>query len=56
LRGKGWVTPKGKRTDQIVKIEITVPKNPSAAEKECYEKLKSLGDYQPRESLRNVRL
>jgi curved DNA-binding protein len=56
LRGKGWLKPKGDRTDQLVKIEITVPKNPTAAEKECYEKLRDLGSYQPRASLANVRL
>ncbi|MGB2925819.1 MAG: DnaJ C-terminal domain-containing protein [Limnothrix sp.] len=56
LRKKGWATPKGDRTDQIVKIEIVVPKNPSAAEKECYEKLKSLNEFTPRASLNNVRL
>ncbi|OKH19411.1 DnaJ C-terminal domain-containing protein [[Limnothrix rosea] IAM M-220] len=56
LRGKGWVKPKGDRTDQLVKIEITVPKNPTAAEKECYEKLQAIGDYKPRQHLKNIRL
>lgn len=56
LRGKGWKKPKGDRTDQLVKIEISVPKNPSAAEKLCYEKLQEIGAYQPREHLNNIQL
>ncbi|AFY39521.1 heat shock protein DnaJ domain protein [[Leptolyngbya] sp. PCC 7376] len=56
LRGKGWVKPKGDRTDQLVKIEIAVPKNPTAAEKECYQKLQSIGDFKPRKNLANIRL
>lgn len=56
LRGKGWIKQKGERTDQLVKIEITVPNSPSAAEKECYEKLKSLNSFKPRDRLQNIQL
>ncbi|MBV5259966.1 J domain-containing protein [Synechococcus moorigangaii CMS01] len=56
LRGKGWPKPKGERTDQLVKVEIVVPSNPSVAEKECYEKLRALGQFKPRDRLQNIRL
>jgi curved DNA-binding protein len=56
LRGKGWPKPKGGRTDQLVKIEIAVPESPTAAEKECYDKLRNLNHFKPREQLKNMRL
>ncbi|ANV84497.1 molecular chaperone DnaJ [Picosynechococcus sp. PCC 7003] len=56
LRGKGWPKPKGNRTDQLVKIEIVVPTTPTEAEKECYEKLRALNSFKPRDRLQNVSL
>lgn len=56
LRGKGWKNPKGDRTDQLVKIEIVVPKDPSAEERECYERLKSVSQFNPRSGLQNLGL
>ncbi|AMA09566.1 DnaJ C-terminal domain-containing protein [Picosynechococcus sp. PCC 73109] len=56
LRGKGWPKPKGTRTDQLVKIEIAVPAAPTEAEKECYEKLRALNSFKPRDRLQNVSL
>lgn len=56
LRGKGWIKSQGERTDQLVRVEITVPGSPTAAERECYEKLRALGDFQPRAALGTVRL
>ncbi len=63
LRGKGWIEPKGDassrrrtRTDQIVKILIDTPKDISPAERELYEKIRSLRTYEPRRSLENIHL
>ncbi len=56
LRGKGWRNPKGDRTDQIVRIVITPPKTLTSAERELYEKLRSIRSYDPRSSLKGVRL
>ena len=56
LRGKGWRTPKGDRTDQIVKIVITPPKDLTATERELYEKVKAARSYDPRGTLKNIRL
>lgn len=51
LRGKGWPLAKGGHTDQIVKIQIVMPKELSAAERECYEKLAQLRSFDPRSHL-----
>jgi curved DNA-binding protein len=51
LRGKGWSNPKDGRTDLLVKIAIDTPKNLSAAEREYYEKLRSVRSYNPRQHL-----
>jgi curved DNA-binding protein len=56
LRGKGWVTPKGDRTDQIVKIIITAPKEITAVERELYEKLRDSRSVDPRSNLKDVHL
>ncbi len=56
LRGKGWPNPKGIRGDQLVKIAIAIPKTLSKAEREGYEKLKSLRTVNPRANLTTVRL
>jgi curved DNA-binding protein len=56
LRGKGWVTPKGDRTDQIVKITIVAPKELTPAEREAYEKISKLRSFDPRSSLKNISL
>ncbi|MEO1590941.1 MAG: DnaJ C-terminal domain-containing protein [Cyanobacteria bacterium J06632_22] len=51
LKGKGWVKPKGKRTDQLVKILIDTPKQVSDEEKALYEKLQTVRSYNPRQEL-----
>lgn len=56
LRGKGWTSPKGKRGDQFVKIEIVTPKNISATEREYYEKIRDARNEDPRSHLQSVRL
>ena len=57
LRGKGWPKPKSQeRTDQLVRIMITAPKNLSSIERECYEKIKENRTFDPRSHLKNVSL
>jgi curved DNA-binding protein len=56
LRGKGWKTLKGDRTDLMVKLTIVPPKEISAAERELYEKLRADRSFDPRSQLKGVRL
>lgn len=42
LRGQGWPKKDGSRGDLYVKLNVTVPKSPSDAEKELYKKLRDL--------------
>jgi curved DNA-binding protein len=56
LRGKGWRNPKGDRGDQIVRVVIAPPKEITSTEREYYEKLRSVRSYNPRNSLKDVRL
>ncbi|MEO0540226.1 MAG: DnaJ C-terminal domain-containing protein [Cyanobacteria bacterium P01_A01_bin.105] len=51
LKGKGWVKPKGLRTDQLVKILIDTPKQISSEEKALYEKLQTIRSSDPRQHL-----
>jgi curved DNA-binding protein len=56
LRGKGWKSPKGDRSDQMVKIMIVPPKELSATEREYYEKIRDNRSYDPRANLKGVQL
>lgn len=56
LRGKGWTTPTGKRTDQLVKIFIATPQQVSPQIKECYEKIRDLRLENPRDGLEQIGL
>ncbi|NJR50521.1 MAG: DnaJ domain-containing protein [Leptolyngbyaceae cyanobacterium CSU_1_3] len=56
LKGKGWKSPKGNRGDQMVKIVITPPKDLSAIEREYYEKIRDHRSYDPRVSLKGMKL
>lgn len=56
LRGKGWLNPKGGRTDQMVKIVIVPPKELSASEREYYEKIRDSRSFNPRANLQQVKL
>lgn len=51
LRGKGWPLPKEGRSDQLVRLVIEPPKNPSPQEKEYYEKIRALRQGNPRQAL-----
>ena len=56
LRGKGWSSPKGSRTDQLVKILIATPKKVTGLEKEYYQKIRDIRAENPRENLRKIKL
>ncbi|MCU0526429.1 MAG: DnaJ domain-containing protein [Elainella sp. Prado103] len=56
LRGKGWRTPKGDRTDQLVRVMIVPPTNLSTPERDLYEKLRSNRSSDPRSALKQVKL
>ena len=56
LRGKGWSSPKGGRTDQLVRIIIATPKQITSREREYYEKIRDIRRENPRDSLRNISL
>ncbi len=56
LKGKGWRSPKGDRTDQMVKVVIATPKEISAIEREYYEKIRSNRSFDPRKQLKDIRL
>ena len=56
LRGKGWSSPKGSRTDLLVRIAIATPSSVSGLEKEYYERIRDIRSTNPRESLRNIKL
>lgn len=56
LRGKGWSDPKGKRSDQLVRLEIATPKDISSTEREYYEKIRDTRSYDPRRHLQQVSL
>lgn len=51
LASKGYPDEAGKRGDQIVEIQIVVPKDPSEAERELYEKLRHIETFDPRSNL-----
>ncbi len=56
LRNKGWRSPHGKRSDQIVKLKIVTPKELTSLEQKYYEKLRQASSFNPRRSIEEVRL
>jgi len=56
LRGKGWPTLKGKRSDQLVRIMIVTPKDITQREREYYEKIRDLRSFNPRSYLSQIKL
>jgi curved DNA-binding protein len=51
LAGKGYPQEQGGRGDQLVEIQIEFPKELTHAERELYEKLRQVENFQPRASL-----
>ena len=56
LKGKGWTIPKGGRSDQLVRIIITVPQQISDKERKLYEQIRDLRSENPRAHLKRVSL
>jgi curved DNA-binding protein len=56
LRGKGWRDLKGGRGDQMVRLVITPPKELSPTEREYYEKIRDIRSFNPRATLKDIRL
>lgn len=57
LRGKGWQKPKkDERTDLLVKVAIVPPKELTAVDRECYEKIKTNRTFNPRSNLNEMLL
>jgi curved DNA-binding protein len=54
LRGKGWPLSKGGNGDQLLKIQIVPPKELSAVERECYEKIAEARSFKPRSQLESL--
>ena len=56
LRGKGWSSPKGNRSDQLVRIVLITPQNPNSQIREYYEKIRDSRRENPRSSLVGIKL
>lgn len=56
LRGKGWPSPKGSRSDLLVTVVITPPTQISDDLRQLYEKIRDLRSDNPRQALANTRL
>ncbi len=54
LRGKGWRNAKGDRSDQMVKIIISTPKEISASERELYKKIREQRTFNPRSQISQI--
>lgn len=53
LAGKGYPTGNGDRGDQLVEIQVLIPKEISDGERELYEKLRQIESFKPRLDLYN---
>jgi curved DNA-binding protein len=51
LAEKGYPDDAGKRGDQIVELQIVLPKDLTEAERELYEKLRQVESFNPRSNL-----
>jgi curved DNA-binding protein len=54
LAGKGFPGEDGRRGDQLLEIQIVVPKSLLPAERELYEKLREIESFNPRLDLTNI--
>ena len=51
LAGKGYPTGNGDRGDQLVEIQVVIPKEINEEERELYEKLREVESFKPRQDL-----
>ena len=56
LRGKGWSSPQGNRSDQLVRIVVETPQQINTQERECYEKIRAVRSTNPRSILEEINL
>ncbi len=56
LKGKGWPSKQGERSDLLVKVVIIPPKDLSAEEKSLYEKIRDSRKRDPREAISSIKL
>jgi curved DNA-binding protein len=56
LRGKGWSSSPGNRSDQLVRIVVATPQKINPQEREYYEKIRDLRAENPRSSLEGIEL
>lgn len=54
LAGKGFPGEDGRRGDQLLEIQIVIPKNILPAERELYEKLREIESFNPRLDLTTI--
>ncbi|MEA5513532.1 J domain-containing protein [Nodularia sp. UHCC 0506] len=54
LANKGYPGENGKRGDQLVEIQIVMPKNITSEERELYEKLREIESFKPRANLLDI--
>ncbi|WP_420372408.1 DnaJ C-terminal domain-containing protein [Microcystis aeruginosa] len=54
LANKGYPGENGKRGDQLVEIQIVMPKNITPEERELYEKLREIETFKPRADLLDI--
>ena len=51
LANKGYPTGNGRRGDQLVELQIIVPRDPNSQERELYEQLRQIETFNPRHDL-----
>ncbi|MBE9043702.1 J domain-containing protein [Pleurocapsales cyanobacterium LEGE 10410] len=56
LRGKGWSSPQGNRTDLLVKIIVAIPQQINPLEREYYQKVRDVRTKNPRDYLKGISL
>jgi curved DNA-binding protein len=56
LRGKGWLSASGDRTDQLVRIVVATPLRTSPLERDYYKKIRNLRSENPRNGMEKISL
>ncbi|WP_254174110.1 DnaJ C-terminal domain-containing protein [Planktothrix pseudagardhii] len=52
LANKGYPNLEGERGDQLIEIQVVIPKNITPEERELYEKLRQIETFKPRQNLK----
>jgi DnaJ-class molecular chaperone with C-terminal Zn finger domain len=51
LANKGYPNIEGERGDQLIEIQVVIPKNITPQERELYEKLRQIETFKPRQNI-----